>query len=553
MNTLLKLKQAQTIAEQLQPHRRQLRQRHASVVSVSQVLLEIQAQSKSDRLVEMRNSVLRWMSNRVGKPLPKGAWSGESFEIDEVGAQRAAAVMLDEPQYWAARLDDADKSVPRRTWVTEVGVARQSDEQYLFGARLVCTTRGENPRFERSLPGFVRQIITQEEATLDGVRVTSQPWIVRDEQTVDQLVDLLERPARRANVIVLSLPESSEDENEAIISASELCSQTLGVAHVAVITGPAAFHLSDRVGKQLSVFQQAVRTYKPGFNLHVDEPFSHPLALPQRVMEWSDGRSGYCSFLIGSVLSDTVKHGNLEAEVPSYAQIRHFAARRRLESARDSNATERELLQMFEEDNARLSSEIDDLKQTSDSLRADVEEERDRAWKHVFRLRQRVEALQATRNEQGETPDTPTTLDDFEKWASQNVSEAVELTSRAIQGVKKSQYSNPKLLYQALLLLCDYYVPMRRYGGEKLRSDYSKACQKLGLEETPTISSPSSGEQGETYFVNHAGKRELLARHLKRGNSREPRHCFRLYFFWDDDAEQVVVGWLPSHLRTRKT
>ena len=553
MSTLPKLKQAQTIAEQLQPHRRQLRQRYASVVPVSQVSLKIQAQPKSDRLVEMRNSILGWMSNRVGKPLPQGAWSGESFEIDEVGAQRAAAVMLDEPQYWAARLDDADKEVPQRTWVTEVGIARQSDEQYLFGARLVCTTRGENPRFERSLPGFVRQIIMQEEATLDGVRVTSQPWIVRDEQTVDQLVDLLERPARRANVIVLSLPESSEDANEAIISASELCSQTLGVAHVVLITGSATFHLTDRVGKQLSVFQQAVRTYKPGFNLYADEPFSHPLALPQRVMDWSDGCSGYCKFLIGSVLSDTVKHGNLEAEVPSYAQIRHYAARRRVESARDSNASERELLQMFEKDNERLSSEIDDLKRTSDSLLADVEEERDRAREHVFRLRQRVDVLQEARNEQGESPDIPTTLDDFEKWVSQNVSEAVVLHPRAVQGVKKSQYSDPKLLYQALLLLRDHYVPMRRYGGEELKSDYSEACRNLGLEETPTISSAGSGEQGDEYFVNYSGKRELLTKHLKRGNSRQPRHCFRLYFFWDDDAEQVVVGWLPSHLRTRQT
>ena len=116
--------------------------------------------------------------------------------------QRAAAAILDEPQYWAARFDDADKSVPRRTWVTEIGIARRSDEQYLFGTRLVCTTRGDNPRFARSLPGFVRQIIEQEEALLDGVRITNQPWIVRDERAVDQLVNLLEKPARRANVIV---------------------------------------------------------------------------------------------------------------------------------------------------------------------------------------------------------------------------------------------------------------------------------------------------------------------------------------------------------------
>lgn len=166
---------------------------------------------------------------------------------------------------------------------------------------------------------------------------------------------------------------------------------------------------------------------------------------------------------------------------------------------------------MFEEDSVRLNSEIDDLRQ-------------------IF---------------EREIPNIPTTFNDFEKWASQNVSEAVELHSQATQGVKKSQYSNPKLLYQALFLLHGYYVSMRRHGGEKLRSDYSKACQKLGLEETLTISASGSGEQSDTYFVNHAEKRELLDQRLKRGNSRGLRLCFRLYFFCGDDAEQVVVGWLP--------
>ena len=76
---MLKPKQAQTIADQLRPYQRQLRQRYASVVPVSQVLLEIRAEPKSDRLAEMRSSVLRWMANRVGKPLPKDAVGRKIF------------------------------------------------------------------------------------------------------------------------------------------------------------------------------------------------------------------------------------------------------------------------------------------------------------------------------------------------------------------------------------------------------------------------------------------------------------------------------------------
>jgi hypothetical protein len=33
--------------------------------------------------------------------------------------------------------------------------------------------------------------------------------------------------------------------------------------------------------------------------------------------------------------------------------------------------------------------------------------------------------------------------------------------------------------------------------------------------------------------------------------NRRPWRALRIYFSWDDDAQQVVVGWLPSHLRNR--
>ena len=55
------------------------------------------------------------------------------------------------------------------------------------------------------------------------------------------------------------------------------------------------------------------------------------------------------------------------------------------------------------------------------------------------------------------------------------------------------------------------------------------------------------------YYVNFGGQRRALQLHLKKGVSREPRNCLRIYFFWDDDADQVVVGHLPGHLTTATT
>lgn len=42
-----------------------------------------------------------------------------------------------------------------------------------------------------------------------------------------------------------------------------------------------------------------------------------------------------------------------------------------------------------------------------------------------------------------------------------------------------------------------------------------------------------------------------LDRHIRGSSSREERFGFRLYFFWDDEGQQAVVGSFPTHLSTR--
>ena len=88
---------------------------------------------------------------------------------------------------------------------------------------------------------------------------------------------------------------------------------------------------------------------------------------------------------------------------------------------------------------------------------------------------------------------------------------------------------------------------------KRLVKNYTDCLNALELEEAASISGTRVGEQGDEYIVQHNGKKRELDRHFKKGNSRETRRCFRIYFFWDDEEEQVVVGWLTSHLNTRQT
>lgn len=195
-------------------------------------------------------------------------------------------------------------------------------------------------------------------------------------------------------------------------------------------------------------------------------------------------------------------------------------------------------------------------------LLSTAEEERDQAISdfleikaHNAHLQQRIERFEKQPRGVGEliTAEIPASLENFEEWCHENLDGAVTLLPRAFRAVEKSQYEDVKLIYKALLLLRDSYVPMRREGGSKRNESFKKVCADLGIEEKPSFSGNRWGEHGDTYRVRYNGQNRLLKRHLKKGNARNKRECFRLYFFWEEEERQVVVGSLPAHLPTKIT
>ena len=73
------------------------------------------------------------------------------------------------------------------------------------------------------------------------------------------------------------------------------------------------------------------------------------------------------------------------------------------------------------------------------------------------------------------------------------------------------------------------------------------------MEISKSISETRAGEQGDEYFVRYRGRREFLGWHLKKGTSRDASRDLRIYFFWDEEDEEVVIGYLPGHLDNRIT
>ena len=525
---------------------------------VSQVLLSCTTIHPESVARMTRRTVLRWIQEKAGRNLPSAAWEGAPFNLDYVGAQRAEGTRSD--RYWATRADDQDKSVAGRTWVTQVTIATEDDAVH-FGTRLFVASRGEQVPFTRTVPNLVRRVATSSEAEfcVDGRSVRTTPWVIASADDVESFIDFLVDPSRRLPVCVLSLPEWSTDLTDAVLPVLSIIRRTVGIAHVAVLTGPASLMLADRIGKFWAVFHRAVRTYWPGIDLEVSDPYQHLLSTAMKIENWEGGPAGFADLLVDSLIRSVVSYRYVENTLPTYSKVRQMRREqlRAMESA--SGVSNDQLLESAFQENDELRAQLDEQANEFEGVVSATEEERDQALserdekhKQIVALNERIRFLESlpsgaasSCSEEAEMPDD---FDQLEEWGKRHLAGKVILHNRAIREARKSKFEDVSLAYQALLLLRDYYVPMKREGGLEKRNAYEKALSELGLEDTPPTTERTAGEAGKTYYRNFAGRDRFLERHLKGNNNRDERYGFRLYFFWDDDSEQVVVGHLPSHL-----
>lgn len=184
-----------------------------------------------------------------------------------------------------------------------------------------------------------------------------------------------------------------------------------------------------------------------------------------------------------------------------------------------------------------------------DELKARVED----LEGQVFGLKQTISSLRRAKASGGvaDAPDIPDAFDDLETWCDKYLSGCVHVLPRAINAAKRSNYSEPALIYKSLLLLANEYRNMRITGTAEAKEAFERQREALGIK-------PISRSGGETTFTKFSsdyevpwgnkGEKRTLEWHLEKGGGRDERYFLRMYFFWDEDSEQVVVGWMPGHL-----
>jgi hypothetical protein len=496
----------------------------------------------ADGAATARSAVLTWLRDRQRVLLPDSAYSGESFELDASETFPVSAVRFDD--YWALQFDKFDPSVPGRIWRTEATVA-STEGGALGGVRLTLLDSTPGLDFNPSVPAIVSAWIKGPGLRDYGSQLSERPVEAVDPSALNVLSDLLLSTRRTRPVVVFSEGKGVDAKADAARAALRLA----GLAHVYVLGDSQSRYLTDQFGREFSVWGGAIRTYNPGFDPFSDEVPAHPPATRDWLQHRFRSLDQFTEVLLRSFTALSLRRASADHDLPSFRKVKQASLSFRL--ARLESPPNDERARILEQENTLLRQQVQERTDEfnyADSEVTAAQTERDQYRAQVMAMRALVQRLEAQAGSAVMQPTYPDALEELDEWTQATFPGRLVLLNRAARAAKKSPFNEPELVYRCLDRLAREYVDARRGG-----SPVDTLFDDLGVSLERTGDPNRLSQWKEKYFVPHRGSSRFLESHLKRGSDHNEANTLRIYFFYDEDDEQVIVGHLPSHLTNSQT
>lgn len=500
----------------------------------------------SPRVAEAtRQEVLRWAGRRSGGRLPDDAWASKNFEFFSGGRNSLGVrIAADETDIWAIRADDPDKSVPGRTWTNEVVVGAAVGQPLRFSVRQLVSTSEDILDIVPHSPGFIQQVSGKFGLWAGTARIDKEPWLVDSEYEADRLVEHLLDAQRGLPVFVLTVPEQSIDTVSPLLDAGALARATVGTAQIVILCAAYTWTLTSRLGRVRSVFGGAVRAYLPGFNDEAN-PYAHRLVLAESLFN-PDGGAQCVRWLQSLAAAESLRRTTLGKDVLAFGAIRNASFELRQRQLEREGASDSVQLDAAKGRIKALEAQLYDQQTSLDYFdgehknaeeRAETAEEQARA--SAFRIQQLLEQLRLRGDEPDRYLALPPSWSEFANWCDVNLAGRVTLTPSARRSVRSPEFEDMQTAARCLLWLANECRDSRINGGDG------------GLDRVLEEGIRNSHCGSDAFDLTWQGQRYTADWHIKNGgNTREPRRCLRIYYFWDTSSQQIVIAEMPAHRRT---
>ena len=455
-----------------------------------------------------------------------------------------------------------DEIIPNRVWTTEAEVSCRDGKISLAVVNHYTSPETDKDYNLCSPPGFVTSLSYRLRLTDVGKPVNAISTIESDVDLLE-LQCLIEDPDRQFPVVVIS-ENIARDEMEAMyetdngyhVDGEKLANDVRNIAHVFYL--PVCFQEKwcSEIGDDYGVYAGAIRTYYCGFNPETQSSISHPFLTSQKILRMSytdsEGRELLAGHAFRHILTHKLKLDCMYHRINWKKLGVKFYYQHILEKRNEKN----DLDHLSEQIMDAYKKQVEDLELQQNQLEIEKEvlnEQIDRQKAIIWKNQERIQRLEEKLKDLGQISqeEFPNNYSEIPEWIDNNYAGRIFLHNRAKRALKAAVYKDVNLVCKAINILGTTYYQMRNSNASI--EAYKKELEELNIQEGITISETSAGMQGDEYYVEYNGKRQKLDRHLKSGTSHDQRETFRLYYFWDDDERQVVIGYLPDHLRTRTT
>lgn len=525
-------------------------------------MLDSTESSNDEAFDKASDLIFGWSQKKFFRVFRNMPSKKETFE-DKLNGNEIGLIYNQEEGQFIFRCSHPDSSVPGRMWITDVQLSRQGFD-YVLAVRLSVTSlQSCTDEVPFSCPGFVYQIINNVGLS-DIYQISRQVNILTTKEEVDSFISFLENSNRKMPAVLLT-PITYEDRfGQYTMNAEQMAFDLSGVAHVFKISSEANEYYTNKVGKPWTAFNGSVRTYYPNLSFEESDYYQHPMLTQKSIYlrnMYNEGDAGFCmreieEYIRKYVLAQKIEWeaNNIHFYLSSYQDLLK-------EQRNKSKQSRSDLIRSYEEQLDQLQKQSEENLALADSYAKDYEtyrEENDQQRQLIGQLKAQISMLRYQLKEatgadvEQRIPETGS-LNEIRDWISEYYPDRLFLHPRAERSLKSALYEDTALIYKCLKLLASKYYDYRM--GEIGYDTFKNECKAIdpGLDEAASITDTAAGMQGDIYYVQFHGKKRKLDRHLTKGNSRDRRYCLRIYFFWDDEEQIIVIGDLPHHLDTTAT
>lgn len=498
-------------------------------------------------------------------------------ETNDHNGELADWLFLRDANLFAGRHQEHDKNIPGRFFVTDVCAAMDKNS-ITMGVKHTMKENmnqtGVAPIIVPELPNILAALCVGNQTNMN---ISDKPIGLNGNTE-------LEAFWRNQEHTLPTLALSKPNRGSFVIEPAVAAKQLFCLANVVVLP-PHEQYPSIEIfnGMNFSDFGKNVRLYFQPLTHELKPPLTNLLHRNPEVACWHSDQTNEDKILLNKIRSFCVLrtlgaplrlhhkfYNQLNSEerlkLSRQAKTVSFETNRDIFSRKPKHDKTIDVLKVLKSRLAVEQSKIDELWQLAaeneDELRAEIEylksENHELACKiqkaNQDKLRFEVVTraiLQSQKTKNREEIVSPSNYAELISFCERHYKDRLTIHKRA-QGIllKDPDYKNVGFLWDCIQFLAVQYWELRALADDVSYTQYHDAMNNLHVEVGPSLTPQELAARSDEYSVSYEGSKRFLDLHLKKGKTRNKEFCLRIYFFWDEFKQHVVIGSMPYHLTT---